>query len=681
MPRRAFSSTPPLRFSHAIVTAITLAVALVAGLWFMPSSAQAAEPDWGVAETEPHTVLDHSAPLTKFADGQNHAADVCSAELVDMLTDRDGNDITFTTNDGRVVNATWTFCAVRQAYLDARAQATGRELAALNSATYKSFFYVDGYTTPILADLDYVSMYFREDNQTGEISLGVPYPGTNRFPPLYSGFAPGDTLYRSVNLRVNHYNHDYDSSRVAFFAFGRGTAQDPATGEFGQAGSYEYMTLRDLSIDGQPSPLFDSRESQISNEGTSDESAVWQEVYSRKNDGDEVKRLYQFALDVPEGQIIEIQFRNNFSTTGDNAGTTFKREGVHRIPEVEVISVLDKDYRLARGLVNAAGEPDTSQQIEPRDVAASFTPLDLTQPADLPQSVFAANIIGRPVWAEETYNARQYDDAFPNFGLVMTENDWLTKVTEEAPGYIEVGTDLAQEPVSDEPGAALKPSNVTFEFGVNPTDGRIQLRKYFYRTFRPIPAALEIHKKDAHTDEALGGAQFELWSADGSTKLIDEVFTTDENGKISLFDTAGKPLSEALTDSVIKTLPYADNNGVITTEQGYLLEPGTYALREVKAPEGYELPAQPDTQVTIDKRDDTSRFEPATVTVTNTQTPTEPVPTPTDPETPETPQPTPYEPGTPQPKLPLTGSSTAGLLAVAGMLVLAGATLALRRKA
>ncbi|WP_167141834.1 prealbumin-like fold domain-containing protein [Canibacter zhoujuaniae] len=662
------------------IVSLLLTLFLAAGFMFATTTAYAAEPDWGIPETQTGLPLNNAAPLTKFDDGQNHVAEVCPVELREILQDRDGNDIKFTTDDGRIVNASWTFCNVRQAYIDAKQAATGRMQAALTSPVYDSFFFINGYSPSRLADLELISMYFRENQQTGEISLGVPYPGTNRFTPQFSGFAPGDTLYRSVNIRVNHMRSAYEEASTALFAFGAGTVKDPNTQTFADAESFSFMTARDLKVDGQPSSLFDTRDSQILVDAQGRETAVWQKVYSRNTDGPEVKRLYQFTLDVPAGQITQIQFRNNFSTRGVTAGTITLREGVHRIPEVEVISVLDKDYRLARGLINAAGEPDVTQPIEPRELAASFTPLDLNQPEDLPDSILAANIIGRTVWAGDTFNARQFDDAFPNFGLAMTENEWLERTTTNAAGYVAVGTDLKQEPVADNPDV-LKTSNIEFEYGVNAADGRVQLRKHFYRTFRLIPAQLQAQKTDAETGAALAGAKFELWSHDGSMKLIDKTFTSDENGQITLFDTAGQPLNEVMTDSFIASLPHADDNGIIETERGYLLEPGTYMLREVAAPQGYQLPDSADTLVEISKRDDSTRYEAVTVAVQNVRVPAQnltPPPNPAeDPVKPVTPI-SPQEPKPAPHKLAATGAELTPLVVLAGALILSGGAL-LRR--
>lgn len=146
---------------------------------------------------------------------------------------------------------------------------------------------------------------------------------------------------------------------------------------------------------------------------------------------------------------------------------------------------------------------------------------------------------------------------------------------------------------------------------VNPITGDVELTKHYYVTYRAVPGAIELTKTNKKSNQPLGGAKFEIWSADHSTKLTDTVYPTDENGVIAPFERTGE-LGEVLTDEYIAKLPAADENGVINSEDGLLFEPQVsdddtlqpveIALKEVSTPEGFISPEDPWTAVTIEPR-------------------------------------------------------------------------------
>lgn len=598
--------------------AVLISSIVLLPLSFVPRAA-AAERDWGVEVTDAHTVLDHTAALIQYDDGQNHVEATCPEQWWDLMKTPDGDDIIVVTDSGKRINASWTYCTVRQAFIEAKAaaEASGDERLASSYThrDYEAFFRTGQFLEQsefARVDLDMFSLYFREDNQTGEITLGIPHADTFANGTAHGGFHPGDTIYRVANIFTNHRWSTYRSAKVGFLTVAWGTGINPETGKYEYDDMGGYLAQRDLTINGEPSDIYDSRESQFIRDANGNETnTVWLEHYNKQTDGESIQRLYQYTVDIPMGQLVEVQLRNNFQTanTGNTVSTINKRDGLWRIPEVEVISVLDEDYRIARGMVTADGAADVTQTIEPREHGERYAPLAVDNPGYLPEDVFVANIERRNVWEETGVRTRIEDGGYPDYAMALTGSDWQAAVTKQGPeGYIEVDNDLDSTQVTAEDGSSSEYfDNVKLEYYVDPDTGEILLRKHLYRTFRQIPGAVTIEKIDDETGESLEGAQFEVWNADGTEKIIDEVFTTDAEGKINFFDTEDQTLAEALTDEYIRSMAYADDNGVFTTADGYLFEPGTYTLREVKAPEGYKMSGEPDTTVTIEARTNETR--------------------------------------------------------------------------
>lgn len=135
---------------------------------------------------------------------------------------------------------------------------------------------------------------------------------------------------------------------------------------------------------------------------------------------------------------------------------------------------------------------------------------------------------------------------------------------------------------------------------------------------------LKVVKQDGNTKNTLQGAIFEIYDAKNGTKVAGPV-TTDANGQI-------------LVDGL-----WVGNNDVKSKD---------YWLKEVQAPAGYVLPADPWTQVTVTANGQAS---PTSITISNTQ-----------------------QFG---PNLPLTGGAGSTLFAViGGLLVVAGISAILVRR-
>ncbi len=633
-----FSTVRSLTSRWRTLLTAALASALVASAVTLPPSQAFA----GTAETYPdepatetiavedgnHFLPDHADYLIRFDDGNNHGAEY-APEIRDMIQ-REGQDILITTNSGKVVNLSWTFNDMRNAWLAKKDSPEESEAVrtALNDQRYTSFF--NPTRTQGTTGLGIIDFVLREDNQTGDLNLVIPFAGSWR----NTGFNPGDTLYRSVKFHVNDGAAPIVSrADVAMFVFELPVVKG-ANGDWQASNQYRYGELRDLVIDGTPSPVFDSRESQITVDAAGKESAVWQNFYNRSTDGDHFTRHFQFAYDVPKDQLVQVQFRNNFRTTGisNSATTVFTRQQFERIPQVEVHHVLDKNYRELMGYEPTAAlltRPNkvaldrNADAAAPRQQRVGYLPLGIDE---LAPSVEAYNLQGLRVSPDSPFEQRLMNHDFPNYPISPTSEEWANSLNATVPGYVFVDDDLPDD------------TNLTYTYLPDPVTGEVLLRQHLYRTYRSIPGAVEIAKSDAATEAALAGAEFELWSADHTTKLTEATFTTDASGKVRLYN---GDLAALADDESVRQLPQADSHGIIVTENGLLLEPGSYSLREVTVPEGYETPSEQAafTDFTVAKRaTEQERISAVSVGVTNT-----PVPGPSEPE-PSEPEPSPPGP-------------------------------------
>ena len=194
-------------------------------------------------------------------------------------------------------------------------------------------------------------------------------------------------------------------------------------------------------------------------------------------------------------------------------------------------------------------------------------------------------------FTEETAIATTETDANGEFSFEAPYGDYQVKELETVPGYVTKKESIAVE---------LDKTDVDLEDIAN------------------SQTVVHFSKVDKDTGEELPGAVLELYAPDGS--LLDTWETTD-------------------IPHVIPGLPVGEG----------------YVLREVTAPEGFEVAAD----VTFNVEDTT---EIQTITMKDEHTPEEP-------EEPDEPQ-TPEEPDEPTPNIPQTGGSRA-VIWVSGLLILA----------
>ncbi len=192
-------------------------------------------------------------------------------------------------------------------------------------------------------------------------------------------------------------------------------------------------------------------------------------------------------------------------------------------------------------------------------------------------------------------------------------------------------------------------------------------------TGKPESDVPEVHtgglrfvKKDALTGKKLAGAVFELYQADGVTpvtwtqEMIELNYKTDANSKF-LDQEVGKIVKMVSNDDgafEILGLKYGESG------QKNDVAKSNYVVKEVKAPEGYSLPDDPKTTVTVNSSSYYSSFMKKTnpdglcynytppVEILNNKTPS----------------------------LPLTGGVGSALFVIAGLMLLASAFYQLKRR-
>lgn len=644
-----------------------------------------------------------------FDDGTDHYQDY-PEQIRDGIT-VNGKDIKFSLSDGRVVNASQTYYELWKRYQTAKAAATGREakmLAAFRGSYEENQAVTRGDT----------GLYTRRFIFVERANSDGLYFVDN---PFQIPMQPGDIVHDNIvyGAWLDDESPVHSSTVRLKAVYARPYEKEDETWADQTRAPFYYDPVRNVKIDGQPVASYATPDHFADDESGSFRPP-WIPLWDRsQTSASQVMRLVQYDFTVPP-TATWMSAVPDFHTVGERTVatvvTTFAT--FRRLPEIRIHNVLDKDYRKALGYSSSASpllpRLEHNAQINNYDAA---TTQQLKDNLFLPLGI--SDINGTmPDFLKDLYNNsvyhnpddipgidRVYDDTQPRYRSNFSSEQWEALKIKEIDGYIYIDNDIHSD-------------KVKYNYIVDPASPTVMLTKEYYRTYRPIPAAVKLVKHDASNEETkLPGAVFELWNADHSVKLSDELFTTDSNGEVSFYHGGAEQLSNS---EFVKSLPVADDAGVIaTSENGILLEPGTYSLKEVTAPENYVLPSDPWTTFTvpvqtteyagtmrvieISNTQDTPPTTPATPVIpdnpanpsvpTTPSTPAKPglpsIPAqPTEPPTPQTPAvpQTPITPQTPSgatstpPTISRTGTDSASLTIVAGILLAAGVGALTRRK-
>lgn len=148
--------------------------------------------------------------------------------------------------------------------------------------------------------------------------------------------------------------------------------------------------------------------------------------------------------------------------------------------------------------------------------------------------------------------------ATANTKLVVTYNAQLTANADHKPG---ANTNEVVYEFSSNPGVSSETSTAT--------DTSVPVYSFL----------LNLVKKDKHTDVALNGAKFII-----------------KNGDDKCYDKDSKSWTLSETDAKAEGKLLATENGTLSVMG---LDAGTFTLTEVVAPDGYELPANPDITLVV----------------------------------------------------------------------------------
>ena len=645
----SLSLSPRQRAMKAIpkVCAATAATAALAGLTVIPAYAA----DFYIEDQHFDDVVETIVPLNGatgekmeifYDDGTDHYNDY-PEQLRQALT-LHGKDYRFETKDGKVVNASWTYYQAVVRYhtlLESTPEGTNLELLKWARPFYQDSWTIKPVqhgpfgTSAVPSRFDFT---FLESARTGDISL---VDDGGYFGDYY--FQPGDTIhsFRRYNFQAPQ-DANYGSTTVGYsFNLFRSELVPTSEGksEWKEASNWKVIPATKVYLDGTAMTDYQGPASltQDGKKVNAKEFTVW------KN-GDDVDHLIYYTADIPQGPYLSVGTTEQQSTVGggNSAGVVSSRQSYFRLPEVEIHDVWDKDYRQKEGyeadaafeerIVHNTGRSYADADYKTR-IEHTFTPLELEQ---LAGTDLFKNRNFRPVYttAEDAAKlARIKDPRAPYYGVSPTEQEWQEIAAKTLPGLVFVDTDLPKQ------------RRLYFNHATNPDAPEIKLRQHYYRTYRQRPSAVNLLKKDADSGAPLAGAQFKIYGEDGKACGSEKVFVTDASGAINFYSPA-QPAA-ALSDAYVRSLPAADDCGIISTDNGMLFEPGRYVFKEIAAPEGYELPENAATVFTVPQRPEESSTAQVALTVTNQLKPTPSqttTPETTTPTTPETTTTEPFEP-------------------------------------
>lgn len=553
-----------------------------------------------------------------------------------------GKDITLPLRDGRVLNISKSYWDLIQKIDQIAAQDSDsikREIAKEAAEALRS--YAEPQDIPIRSHVYMV----RENPQTGKLNLVLPHA-------INHAFIPGDIIYKTFNYKFKTENVSYSSSSTApFIRYARFETHGNKTWDT-SASSWFYIHFDALYINGEKSDAYKTFGDQYGDKVT------YLPLWNKREDGPNKEVLLQYQAQIPNGPNFRADIHENFLTTGgSSAGTLILPSKMWRLPEIQLNYVLVDSYKQARQL-------EAGQEITARSVDEIFSDLQLQElePPYYIKDLLSSNLFSKP--GDTAYSRWVWSFNPADIKVRPTIDEWDALVHKEIPGYLWVGTDVPYTQATE--GTAEQPNKITFHHSDKADKPEILLRKHFYSVYKPLPRAIKLTKKDANTGAPLEGAGFELWNADKSKKLSETIFTTDKAGEVQFFIPA-ESLANSLSEAHIKELP-TSHDGVIALDNdyphigsGYLFEAGSYYLKEVKSPKGYQLPQDPYTQLIVKPvslKETQEKF--IELSVHNAKEKTPPIPTdpekPTDPTTPvldkDLPkQPNPQDP-TPLPKRP-----------------------------